>query len=72
MMTDLALRMEIEDGTNATVQDLVQSITQEEQLRLPRIASTIFTLWMSSGLLGFIFIYILFIFEIILELFPFA
>ncbi|XP_066901081.1 FERM domain-containing protein 8-like isoform X2 [Halyomorpha halys] len=51
MMTDLALRMEIEDGTNATVQDLVQSITQEEQLRLPRIASTVFTLWMSSGLL---------------------
>ncbi|CAH1393403.1 unnamed protein product [Nezara viridula] len=51
MMTDLALRMEIEDGTNATVQDLVQSITQEEQLRLPRVASTIFTLWMSSGLL---------------------
>lgn len=52
MMTDVALRMEVDDGTNVTVLDLVNSITQEEQLRLPRVSSTMFTLWMSSGLLG--------------------
>lgn len=52
MMTDVALKMEIEDGANATVFELVQSIVSEEQLRIPRIAGTIFTLWMTSGLLG--------------------
>ncbi|XP_024081210.1 FERM domain-containing protein 8 isoform X2 [Cimex lectularius] len=51
MMTDVALRMDVEDGVNATVHELVQSIVSEEQLRLTRVAATIFTLWMTSGLL---------------------
>uniref|UniRef100_A0A146L8J5 FERM domain-containing protein 8 n=2 Tax=Lygus hesperus TaxID=30085 RepID=A0A146L8J5_LYGHE len=51
MMNEVALRMDVEDGTNSTVHELVQAIVGEEQLRIPRVAGTIFTLWMTSGLL---------------------
>ncbi|KAL1110415.1 hypothetical protein AAG570_007946 [Ranatra chinensis] len=51
LMTDLALHMEVEDGANATVQEFVQAIVCDEQLRIPRTAANMFTLWMSSGLL---------------------
>jgi len=44
--------MDIEDGVNITVQDLVQSVLQVEELGLPRVVTNIFTLWMCSGLLG--------------------
>jgi len=52
LMSRVALRMDVEDGVNITVQDLVQSILQVEELGLPRVATNIFTLWMCSGLLG--------------------
>jgi hypothetical protein len=52
LMSRVALRMDLEDGVNITVQDLVQSILQVEELGLPRVATNIFTLWMCSGLLG--------------------
>lgn len=51
LMTDVALHMELEDGANTTVQELVQAIISEDQLGLPKSASNIFTLWMCSGLL---------------------
>lgn len=44
--------MDLEDGVNCTAQDMVQVILQEEELGLPRTASTVFTLWMCSGLVG--------------------
>lgn len=51
-MTDLAVHMELEDGVNTSVKELVQAIVSEEQLGLSRSATNIFTLWMCSGLLG--------------------
>lgn len=48
--------MDLEDGVNITVQELVQSILQEEEVDLPRVAANIFTLWMCSSLLGNMFI----------------
>lgn len=52
LMTNVALHMELEGGQTATVQDLTQAIFTDDQLRIPRTASNVFTLWMSSGLLG--------------------
>ena len=52
LMSRVVLHMDIEDGVNITVQELVQSILQVEELGLPRVATNIFTLWMCSGLLG--------------------
>lgn len=52
LMSEVALHMELEDGVNTTVKDLVSAIVTEEQLGLPRSAANIFTLWMCSGLLG--------------------
>ncbi|KAG8302735.1 FERM domain-containing protein 8 [Homalodisca vitripennis] len=51
LMSDVALHMELEDGVNTSVKELVQAIVTEEQLGLPRSAANIFTLWMCSGLL---------------------
>lgn len=51
LMSRVALHMDVEDGVNITVQELVQSILQVEELGLPRVAANIFTLWMCSGLL---------------------
>lgn len=51
-MNDVALRMDIEDGANTTVLELVQAVVSEDELRIPQVTSTIFTLWMTSGLLG--------------------
>ncbi|BES90915.1 FERM central domain [Nesidiocoris tenuis] len=50
-MNDVALRMDIEDGANTTVLELVQAVVSEDELRIPQVTSTIFTLWMTSGLL---------------------
>jgi hypothetical protein len=55
-MSRVVLHMDLEDGVNITVQELVQSILQEEEVGLPRVAASIFTLWMCSGLLGNTFI----------------
>jgi hypothetical protein len=52
LMSRVALHMDVEDGINITVQELVQSILQVEELGLPRVAANIFTLWICSGLLG--------------------
>lgn len=51
LMSDVALHMELEDGANTTVQELVLAICSEEQLGLGKSAANIFTLWMCSGLL---------------------
>ncbi|XP_069673566.1 FERM domain-containing protein 8 isoform X2 [Periplaneta americana] len=51
LMSRVVLHMDLEDGVNITVQELVQSVLQEEELGLPRVAASIFTLWMCSGLL---------------------
>lgn len=52
LMSRVVLHMDIEDGVNITVQELVQSVLQVEELGLPRVATNIFTLWMCSSLLG--------------------
>ncbi|PNF28256.1 FERM domain-containing protein 8 [Cryptotermes secundus] len=51
LMSRVVLHMDLEDGVNITVQELVQSILQEEEVGLPRVAANIFTLWMCSSLL---------------------
>lgn len=51
LMNDVVLHMQLEDGNNTTVSDLVQCIVELEELMLSENAKTIFTLWMSSGLL---------------------
>jgi hypothetical protein len=55
-MSRVVLHMDLEDGVNITVQELMQSVLQEEELDLPRVAANIFTLWMCSDLLGNTFI----------------
>lgn len=44
--------MELEDGNNTTVTELVQCVLELDELMLPESAKNVFTLWMSSGLLG--------------------
>ncbi|XP_063222008.1 putative FERM domain-containing protein FRMD8P1 isoform X2 [Bacillus rossius redtenbacheri] len=51
MMSCVVLNMDLEDGANCTVQDIVMAILQEDDLGLSRVATNIFTLWMCSGLL---------------------
>jgi hypothetical protein len=51
-MNDVVLHMQLEDGYNTTVADLVRCVTMLEELMLPEYSKNIFTLWMSSGLLG--------------------
>ena len=52
LMSKVIIHMDLEDGVNSKVQDLVQAIIQIEELGLPRMSANIFTLWMSSGLVG--------------------
>ncbi|KAK7862335.1 hypothetical protein R5R35_005227 [Gryllus longicercus] len=51
LMSRVVIHMELEDGANATAQDLLQCVLQEEQLALPRLAASMFSLWMSSSIL---------------------
>lgn len=51
-MSNVVLHLELEDGNNTTVTELVQCIIELEDLMLPESAKNVFTLWMSSGLLG--------------------
>ncbi|PSN46115.1 hypothetical protein C0J52_17252 [Blattella germanica] len=51
LMSRVVVLLDLEDGVNITVNELVQSILQEEDVGLPRVAASIFTLWMCSGLL---------------------
>jgi hypothetical protein len=52
LMSRVVLHMDLEDGVNITVQELLQCILQKEEVGLPRVAATVFTLWMCSDLLG--------------------
>ena len=40
-MSAVAVQMEVEEGANATVTDLIASLLEEEELALPRITSDI-------------------------------
>lgn len=51
LMSDVAFHMELEDGANTTVPEMIQAIISDETLGLPRSAASMFTLWMCSGLL---------------------
>ena len=51
-MSRVAVQMEVEDGKNTTVADLVASLFQEEEIGLPSSCAPVFALWMCSGLLG--------------------
>ena len=50
-MSAVAVQMEVEEGANATVTDLVTSLLEEEELGLPRATQDILSLWMNSTLL---------------------
>jgi len=51
LMSAVAVQMEVEEGANATVTDLVSSLLEEEELGLPRATQEILSLWMNSPLL---------------------
>ncbi|XP_022186630.1 putative FERM domain-containing protein FRMD8P1 isoform X2 [Nilaparvata lugens] len=51
LMSDVAFHMELEDGANTTVPEMVQAIVNDPELGLPKSAANIFTMWMCSGLL---------------------
>lgn len=51
-MNDVVLHMQLEDGNNTSVADLVRCVIELDELALPEYSKSIFTLWMSSGLLG--------------------
>jgi len=51
LMSAVAIQMEVEEGANATVTDLVSSLLEEEELGLPRATQDILSLWMNSPLL---------------------
>ncbi|XKL61935.1 hypothetical protein PGB90_001768 [Kerria lacca] len=51
LMNDVVLHMELEDGVNTIVSELVRCITKLDELMLPENAKDIFTLWMNSSLL---------------------
>ena len=51
LMSAVAVQMEVEEGANATVTDLVTSLLEEEELGLPRATQDILSLWMNSPLL---------------------
>ena len=51
LMSSVGIKMEIEDGASVTVTEVVQSLIEEDELALPRVAAEVFTLWMTSPLL---------------------
>jgi len=51
LMSAVAVQMEVEEGANATVTDLINSLLEEEELALPRVTSDVLSLWMTSPLL---------------------
>lgn len=52
LMNNIVLHLELEDGNNTTVTDLIQFVIELDDLMLPESAKNVFTIWMSSGLLG--------------------
>lgn len=52
LMNDVVLHMQLEDGNNTTVADLLRCVIELDELAIPEYSKNIFTLWMSSGLLG--------------------
>jgi len=51
LMSAVAVQMEIEEGANSTVTDILNSLVGEEELALPRTGSEMLSLWMVSPLL---------------------
>ena len=51
LMSAVAVQMEVEEGANATVTDLVGSLMEEEELGLPRVTQDVLSMWMVSPLL---------------------
>lgn len=51
LMSAVAVQMEVEEGANATVTDLLSSLLEEEELALPRVTQDILSMWMVSPLL---------------------
>lgn len=52
MMSNTAVDLEVDEGANVTVNDMLHSILLDESIGLPRTAAAVFSLWMSSGLVG--------------------
>ena len=50
-MSAVAVQMEVEEGANATVTDLLGSLMEEEELGLPRVTQEVLSMWMVSPLL---------------------
>ena len=50
-MSSVAIKMEVEDGSSATVTELIQALVDEDGLDFPRQLGDVLTLWMTSPLL---------------------
>lgn len=51
MMSNTAIDLEIDEGVNVTVNDMLHSLLLDENIGLPRSAAAVFSLWMNSGLI---------------------
>lgn len=51
-MSNTAIDLEIDEGVNVTVNDMLHSLLLDENIGLPRSAAAVFSLWMNSGLIG--------------------
>lgn len=51
LMSSIGIKMEVEDGTSVTCAELVGTLIEQEDVNLPRQATEIFSLWMTSPLL---------------------
>lgn len=52
MMSNTAIDMEVDDGVNVTVNDMLHSILLDENIGLSHSCAAVFSLWMNSPLVG--------------------
>lgn len=52
LMSQQAVRLEADDGAELTASQLQQCILEEEDLGLSPVAAQVFSIWMTSPLLG--------------------
>jgi len=51
LMSAVGIKLEVEDGASVTCGELINTLTEEDELNLPRQATEVFSLWMTSPLL---------------------
>ena len=51
LMSAVGIKLEVEDGASVTSAELINTLTDEDELNLPRQSTEVFSLWMTSPLL---------------------